>query len=282
MDHIDEFESMFRRAEREAFQYAEVPLQSVAFVTDQSAEESARRKDALTKFMPTLQSVDNWRQITADQYSNVGQLVELLDAEQTDLIVTYRHLREEALVPQHSLGVFLDVLTQVTPIPVLVLPGSASSPGDISGLCDQTMVVADHISGDARLINYGSLMCPDAGTLWLCHVEDDAVFERYMEAIERIPEINSEQARVLLETTLLKESSDFIETCIGALQAARPQMKCESRVTQGHFLRQYTKLIEQNEIDLLVANTKDDDQLAMHGMAYSLSVELINTSMLLL
>ena len=282
MDHIDEFESMFRRAEREAFQYAEIPLESIAFVTDQSADETARRKDAVTEFMPTLQSADRWRQITGDQYSNVGQLVEQLDAEQTDLIVTYRHLREESLVPQHSLGVFLDVLTQVAGIPVLVLPGTSASPGDISDLCDRTMVVADHISGDARLINYGSLMCPDDGTLWLCHVEDDAVFERYMEAIERIPEIDSDEARHLLESTLLKESSDYIATCTEALQAARPELTCESRVTRGHFLRQYMNLIEQSEIDLLVANTKDDDQLAMHGMAYSLSVELINTAMLLL
>ena len=118
--------------------------------------------------------------------------------------------------------------------------------------------------------------------MWLCHVEDDAVFERYMEAIERIPEIDSDEARGLLDTTLLKESSDYIATCIEALHTARPELKCESRVTRGHFLRQYTKLIEQSEIDLLVANTKDDDQLAMHGMAYSLSVELINTAMLLL
>ena len=282
MDHIDEFESMFRAAEREPFQHADIPLESVALVTDQSAEETDRRKDALTQFIPTLQGVDNWRLITGDQYSNVGQLIEQLDAEQTDLIVTYRHLREESLVPQHSLGVFLDVLTQVTSIPVLLLPGTSASPGDISNVCDRTMVVADHISGDARLINYGARMSPANGTLWLCHVEDDAVFERYMRAIERIPAINSEEARQLIETALVKESSDYIATCIEVLQTARPELTCESRVTKGHFLKQYTSLIEESEIDLLVANTKDEDQLAMHGMAYSLSVELINTAMLLL
>lgn len=282
MDHIDEFESMFRAAEREPFQHAHVPLQSVALVTDQSAEETARRKDALTQFIPTLQDVSHWRLITGDEYSNVGQLVELLDSEQTDLIVTYRHLREETLVPQHSLGVFLDVLTQVTRIPVLLLPGTSASPGDISDVCDRTMVVADHISGDARLINYGSRMSPPNGTLWLCHVEDDSVFDRYMNAIARIPEIDSDEARNLIETALVKEATDYIETCIEVLHTARPEVTCQSRVTRGHFLRQYTELIEQSEIDLLVTNTKDEDQLAMHGMAYSLSVELINTAMLLL
>ena len=115
--------------------------------------------------------------------------------------------------------------------------------------------------------------------------EQDKAFHfslRDQHAIERIPEIDSDQARQLIETALLKESSDYIATCVEVLQTARPELTCQSRVTRGHFLKQYTGLIEDSEIDLLVANTKDDDQLAMHGMAYSLSVELINTAMLLL
>jgi hypothetical protein len=41
-------------------------------------------------------------------------------------------------------------------------------------------------------------------------------------------------------------------------------------------------LIDENQIDLCVANTKDDDQLAMHGIAYSMSIELDDVAMLLL
>lgn len=59
-------------------------------------------------------------------------------------------------------------------------------------------------------------------------------------------------------------------------------MTVKSHVGRGHHLRDYRKLIEDNDIDLLVLNTKDDDQLAMRGNAYSLSVELTNVSMLLL
>ena len=50
----------------------------------------------------------------------------------------------------------------------------------------------------------------------------------------------------------------------------------------GHHLRQYRELIEEHGIELLVINTKDDDQLAMHGMAYSLSVEMAEVPLLLL
>lgn len=283
MDQIDEFESMFRRAERESFEYASVPIDSIAFVTDQSEEEAQRRQESLVRFMPALQSATHWRFITGDEFSNVNDLLRLVDETQTDLIVTYRHLQEESLVPQHSLGVYLDVLTQVASIPVLVLPGTAGHPRNLSELlCDRVMVVADHISGDSKLINYGVRMCPDEGTLWLCHVEDDAVFDRYMRAIERIPEIGSDETKTLLDETLQKEARDFIETCIGKLSTARPSVTYESKVTRGHFLKQYTGLIENAEIDLVVANTKDEDQLAMHGMAWSIAVELLDVALLLL
>lgn len=274
---------MFRRAERESFEHATIPIESVVFITDQPSDESERRRLEVQEFLPLLKNVNSWREITSDQYSNVGELLTKLDEQQTDLVITYRHLQEQSLVPQHSLGVYLDVLSQVATIPVLVLPGTSAHPKPLSGhVCDRVMVVADHISGDNGLINYGSRMCPDNGTLWLCHVEDDAIFERYMRIIERIPQIASDQARELIETTLLKEAQDYIATCINELKDARPSVSYESRVTRGHFLKQYTELIESGEIDLLVTNTRDEDQLAMHGMAYSLSVELIDTAMLLL
>ena len=41
-------------------------------------------------------------------------------------------------------------------------------------------------------------------------------------------------------------------------------------------------MIDAHDIDLLVTNTKDEGQLAMHGTTYSLSIELLDVSMLLL
>ena len=42
------------------------------------------------------------------------------------------------------------------------------------------------------------------------------------------------------------------------------------------------RLIDDHDVNLLVFNTKDDKQLAMHGMAYSLAVELRHRPLLLL
>ncbi|HIF01541.1 MAG TPA: hypothetical protein EYQ63_32200 [Fuerstia sp.] len=283
VDHIDEFESMFRRAERDLFCYVDIPLTSVVVVSDGGAEQANATIAATKKFVPRLESVEDWRIITADQFRTVAELLEVLDQQQTDLIVTHRHLHEKSFVPQHSLGVHLDVLTQTTSIPVLVLPGSAAKPGSVADrVCDRVMVVADHITGDHRLINYGVRMCRDGGTVWLCHVEDNVVFERYMHVIECIPEIDSDDARILIENQLLKDAQEFIDGCSEVIHKEGPNINVNSVVTRGHHLRDYRRLIEDHDVDLLVLNTKDDDQLAMHGRAYSLSVELTDVSMLLL
>ena len=282
-DHIDEFESLFRRAERELFQYVDIPVNSIAVISDSDAAAAEATIKAAKDFMPRLADAKNWRAITGDQYDNVAQLREIVDKTQTDLILTYRYLHEKDFLPQHTLGVYLDVLTQTTSIPVLVLPGSASQPASLSArVCDRVMVVADHITGDNRLINYGARMCRAGGTMWLCHIEDSAVFERYMATISRIPEINSDDARVLIENQLLQDAQEFINGCSDVINAEGPGINLRSHVGRGHHLMDYRKLINDNDVDLLVLNTKDDDQLAMHGRAYSLSVELTDVSMLLL
>ncbi len=55
-----------------------------------------------------------------------------------------------------------------------------------------------------------------------------------------------------------------------------------SEVKLGHLLPAYSGLVTDHGADLLVLNTKDDDQLAIHGLAYPLMVELRQVPMLLL
>ncbi len=284
---IDEFESMFRAAEREPFAYVEIPLRHATIITDSPPPKAEALKKSLLTFMPRLGSVTDWRFLTQDDYHNVSELLDRLNEVQTDLIATYRHLQEKSFVPQHSLGVYLDVLTQATSIPVLVLPGTAAEPLPLDDrICDRVMVVTDHIQGEHALVNYGVRCCgrqaDGHGDLWLCHVEDDLVFHRYMRAIAQIPEIDTLAAREKIDRRLLKDASDFIDTCIAELQEHGLPFEFHAHVERGHRLALYRKLVQEHDIDLLVANTKEADQLAMHGMAYSLSVELIHVAMLLL
>lgn len=283
MDQIDEFASVFRRAEREPFIYEDMPLARLTLVTDRDVPHAETVRDDVLRFLPDLPSGDKWRLITAADFADVTQLLENLETQPCDLLVTYRHLHEQALVPQHSLGVFLDILTQATEIPVLVLPGTANMPVPLrTDACQRVMVVTGHISGQNRLINFGAAICEPGNELWLCHIEDDAIFERYMRAIERIPDIHTEQARSLILDQLLKDATDFIDTCIEELRRQRPELIYHSTVTVGHRLQEYCDLTKTHSVDLLVANTKDAEQLAMHGMAYSIAVELIDIPLLLL
>ncbi len=56
----------------------------------------------------------------------------------------------------------------------------------------------------------------------------------------------------------------------------------EHLVVFGHHLSEYKRLIDEHAVDLLVLNTKDEDQLAMHGIAYALAVELREIPLLML
>lgn len=283
MDQIDEFASMFRRAERRSFVHETVPLVRVAIVTDGDADAANSIRERLVTFVPRLSSVEDWQLITGDQFHTVQELTDRLTSDAPDLVVTFRHLQEESLIPQHSLGVYVDVLTQVLAPPVLLLPGTGRQPADFaSEACDAIMVVTDHIAGDSRLINYGVALSAGTGDMWLCHVEDDAVFNRYMQAIEKIPEIDTEQARVLLGRQLLKDAGDFIESAIAELQTRQTGVTYHASVVRGHRLQQYLQLVESHDVHLVVVNTKDEDQLAMHGMAYALSIELNDRPLLLL
>ena len=52
--------------------------------------------------------------IAADRSETVEQLLDLVDRERLDLVVTYRNLHSAAWQWSHSLGRHLDVLTQAT------------------------------------------------------------------------------------------------------------------------------------------------------------------------
>ncbi len=282
-DHIDEFESIFRRSEKVKYENQDLEIKSVLLISDQNEPSVSNLKDQAQKFLPSINSNTEWNTVRGDQFSNVGDLLRLLQEHSPDLVITYRHLQEESLIPQHSLGVYVDVLTQVIQIPILLLPGTAQKPKSLDEMsCQRVMIVTDHIRGDNNLINYGVKLCSNQGTVWLCHIEDDLIFQRYLNAISRIPEIETHQAEELIQNRLLDDASEFIDSCIKDLSTRRPDLTYQSSVGLGHHLKIYRDLVNQQNINLLIFNTKDEDQLAMHGLGYSMSIEFTDRPLLLL
>jgi len=283
---VDQFESVFRAAARTVFAQEQVEVGSVLVISDLDPEGADDFAAKARGFLEVLDQTENvrWRVVHGSDFQSVPELLELLEAEQPGLICTYRHLHSESWRSPYTLGEYVDVLTQATTTPVLVLPHPEMP--ELQELVGRrtrsVMAVTDHLTGDNRLVNHAARYTVDDGTLYLSHVEDDAVFERYMDAISKIPTIDTEGARSEIETRLHKDPADYIESCKTGLAQSLPELTVESVVTSGHHLQEYRQLLEEHEVDLLVMNTKDDDQLAMHGLAYPLAIELRAIPLLML
>ena len=102
-----------------------------------------------------------------------------------------------------------------------------------------------------------------------------------IDAISKIPEIDTDSAEELIKEKLLEDARDYVKSCREELTKYH-KIKIHSIVKFAHFLSHYRNQIEKEKINLLVINTKDDDQLAMHGVAYPLAVELRQISLLML
>ncbi len=286
MGSVDRFESMFRAAAREVFQHEPVEIKSVLVVTDRDQEGAKAFGEQVRGFLQVLSAEESvqWRNVTGSEFQTAGELLALVEAAGPDLICTYRNLHSSAWKWPYSLGTHLDLLTQHTGVPVMVLPHPQAQRGADYALqdTDTVMAITDHLAGDQRLVNYGVRFTAPGGTLWLTHVEDEITFDRYIDAISKILTIDTAGARDALHRQLLKAPEDYIASCVDVLRDEGVPLAVEKLVTFGHHLSEYEKLIEEHKVDLLVLNTKDEGQLAMHGVAYALAVQLRQIPLLML
>lgn len=283
MTRIDQFESVFRSAERTVFKHQPVTLQKVLLLTDLEDAAAAEFSAKVRRFLRVLGEDTAWCEASGG--STVGEMLDLVTAEKPDLVCTYRNLHSAAWRWPHSLGEFVDVLTQATSVPILVLPRpeqvafwqrEAHATGSV-------LALTDHLTGDARLVNHAVRFTEAGGSLCLVHIEDEQIFERYVqEVIGKIPQIDTEVSRREIAKQLLKEPTDYIVSCKQVLRQAGLSLKLSKVVKFGHHLAEVERIVEEKQVDLLVLNTKDQDQLAMHGLAYPLAVELRSIPLLML
>ena len=284
MTKLDTFESVFKSADKAVYTYRRVQFQRVLIVTDLSDDAAERLFWQVRSFLSVLGDDLEWLHLGAGDFESVGELLEQVSGIAPDLIATYRHLHSNAWQWPHGLGEYLDVLTQATDIPVLVLPhpdAGRALPHAIADT-DAVMAITDHLTADARLVDYALRFTAGSGTCWLTHVESQRQFDHFQAAIEKIPEIESDDARELIAAQLQKEPRDYIESCRAVVEARGLAVKIEAIVTMGDRIEEYRRLIQDHHIDLLVLNTMDGDQLAMHGQAYPLAVELRGIPLLML
>lgn len=283
MTQIDQFESVFKAASKTRFRYEPVCVEKVLVITDLDDYEARLFGDRMRSYLRVLGDQVEWQDAHGATCEDVGSLLEAVEQHRPDLVCTYRNLHSGGWRWPYSLGEHLDVLTQVTTTPVLVVP----RPDDeqFHQATDDTnsvMAITDHLAGDARLVNYAIAFTEKKGTLRLTHIENEETFRRYIDAISKIAAIETDLAREEILKRLLKEPRDYITSCVQQIDENELPVSVESEITLGDRLDDYKRLIGQHQVDLLVLNTKDADQLAMHGLAYPLAIELRHTALLML
>lgn len=288
MTNIDQYESVFKAADKPTFVFKETTIRKVLVISDLPTEEA----EAFTKTAKTyLSELEDdapgpleWHTVAGDEFSSVGGLLQRVGECDADLVCTFRNLHTPATEYPYSLGTYVDVLTQVSTIPVLLLPHPKlqnKRPEALKG-SKTVMAITDHLAGDHHLVSFAATLTEKNGTLFLAHIEDETVFNRYASIIGKIPAIDTDDANNEILLRLLKEPTDYIESCREVLAERDLPIAIEAVVKMGDNLADYKRLISLYSVSLVVMNTKDADQLAMHGLAYPLSIELRDTPLLLL
>ena len=277
MTNLDQFESVFKSSDKAVFNYVPPTYTNGLIVTDLDVVHVS---DFTNQIRGYLSAIDDgglhWAALTSDDFGSVQGLLEQIEKRKPDLIVTYRHLKSKAWQWPYSLGEYLDVMTQATEVPVLVVPHPEAGRAHAQNLIntDRVMAITNHITGDDALVNTTMAFTANQGMCWLTHVENQVVFERYMETISKIPQVNTDIARETITAQLLKEPTDYIAACKTEIGRHKLSVQIKLLVVMGRRIDEYRQLIVDHEIDLLVMHTKTDDHLAMHGAAYPLAVEL--------
>ena len=281
MSTVDQFASVFNAASQTAFQHQPPALENALVVTDLEPDAAEKYAGSVRTFFGAV--TGKWETVHGGEFATVKELLNLVESRKPGLIVTYRHLHSEAWRWPYSLGEHLDVLIQESTPPVAILPhpDREGVPERALKNTDSVMAINSHLVGEDALVNHAAVLTAIGGTLHLTHVEDDAVFERYLDVISKIPEIDTDVARETIQEQLLRESSVYIDSCETALREAGVDLRVVKHVTHGHRLEEYRNAIKDHQVDLVVLQGHDEDQLAMNATAYSVAVELRTTPLLI-
>jgi len=286
MTRIDQFESVFKSADKPVFRYEPFSVGSPMVLTDLDDEAAESFAGLAGKYTGAggSREISTQRVIKGADFSTIEECLELIAVGKPDLICTYRGLHSDCWRWGQSLGSYVEVLTQTVSVPVLVFPhpAAAETLSAAEAGCRHVMAMTDHLAGESCLVNAALFFTPAQGTLHLTNLEDQQVFERYMEAIDKIPTIDSAAARDSVLAQILKEARDYIQSCRTVVEEQGLDVEIQETVELGLHVADYKRLAAARDVDLLVMNTKDSGQLAMHGLAYELAVELNDIPLLLL
>lgn len=264
--NLDVFASVFKRSVKHHFRYQEKELTSMMVIAD------GEHLNALDDFAATY--CENRTRFAYTSTFKWSTLRDELAKQSPSMVLIQRQLGIHDAGLQFSMGPILESITQELNIPVLVLPH------DFSGYHIKNVAVGfDHQIDNSHLVNQALLLKNSIENLVLVHVEEESVFNYYMDAISKIPGINTEYAEANIQETILKLSGDFFEDVKSKLSPQK--LNISSHCSFGDVVTQYGKLINDHQVDLLVFEAEDDSKLAMHSLGQSLAIQFPNIATLL-
>ncbi len=281
---LDDFESVFRSAVKTQFHHKAPIIESALLVTDVEEAETEAMLEQVRVFLSKTHNTSEieWSTLNSGDFSEVAEVLDRVRRNPPSIVVCYRHILGQGSKLPYSLGSTVDTLTQATDVPVLLLPRPDNKELCLPKSTDQVMVVTDHLTGDDRLVNWAAHLCTLEGTLYLTHVEDESVLAHYIDVMSKIPGIGHEVVETKLPEKLLQIPLDYIQSTAEVLAKDGDREKVEPVVVLGDPVTYYEKLVVEKNVDLLVMNTKDAGQSAMHALAYALAVEIRDRPLLLL
>ena len=285
MLQLDEFESVFKSAAKVRYEPTQVSLSKVMVVADLEGDAAALfARDVEQWLGATLTGEPSWNLCAGTDFVTVDELLEQVEHRRPDLVCTYRNLHGRARGFPFSLGSHVDVLTQATTTPVLLLP-TPNTEQRLAEACAPvrtSLIVSDQLTGAHPLMDWAQATTASDGHLVLLHLEDDATFRRYLEVIGKLPSIDTETAANDIQQQLLKEPYDYATTVSEVLRTSHPDLRVTAEIRMGHRVNDVVRLATDRQANLVIMNTKDDEQLAMHGLAYPIAVALRSIPLLLL
>jgi uncharacterized protein (DUF302 family) len=284
-NRIDTFESIFRRANKPIFRFSPPKVEKILLMSDLSGHHAQRFEERVRRFVETGYPGGRitWESVHGEKPDTREAFLKSVEACAPDLIVTHRNLYDDLRDPNFGMGIYVLVLTQSTDVPVMVVPRLWDKGFEkATEKLEDVILVTDGLVRVDRLVNWAVHFVNNSGTLFFTNVESQVAFDRYMVAISRIPDIETELAEREIRRELLKEAEDYIRRCQEVLAAVKPNLQTEVLVTMGDPLLTYRELLKQYPCEMLVMESKDERQIAMRGLAYTMAVEFSDTVMLLI
>jgi len=282
---IDDFESVFRSAVKTRFHFERFDLERVLLITDMDRAASEPLGELVQRFLKHLEAEDQFELeiLSREDWESVPALLEMVRARQPGLVVSYRLLLNDDKDLPRTMGTVLDGLVQVTEYPVLVLPRpDHPSLDELLAGTTRVLVITDHMTGDDKLVNWGVHFTPDFGTLVLAHVEDDQVFEHYMEVISRLQGIPTDDAREGILEKLMEMPRDYIHSVSQELMGSGVQETVVPVVEMGNPLEAYEEIARRRGVQLIITNSRDPSRRAMAALSHAIAVEIRDVPLLLL